>query len=221
MRVAVVFPSCNPERAATATERWAAQGYEVLILVEPAFACAPAGARIFLVHTYPGYFTACNFLARAALEDGCEIVVCIGDDMDPDPKLRAAEIGARFLERFPDGFGVMQPIGDKLDGTDRICGSPWLGRAWVERAYQGAGPLFGAYMQFFGDEELFNVSRKLGVLWQAPEFTQYHHHWIGGRQPMQPYQKANSDRWWKHDEAIFRPRKREGFPGHEPLVVVP
>jgi hypothetical protein len=41
--------------------------------------------------------------------------------MLPDPR-PAQEIAEAFLARFPDGFGVLQPTGDTMDGTDRICG---------------------------------------------------------------------------------------------------
>jgi len=218
-QVAVCFPSCNPERAATATERWLAQGYEARIFVETGFAPYPAGAILTIADASPGYFAACNVLARAAIEHGCDVVVCIGDDMDPDPYKLGPEIAAEYMEHFPDGFGVMQPIGSGEPGVDVICGSPWFGRGWVERAYGSLGPLWSGYHQFFGDQELAVVAKRLGVLWQRSDLSQHHHHWLfpGGPQKTD-YQKAN-DRWWKPDEKLYRERAKANFPNSNPLTV--
>ncbi len=214
IRVVTVFPSCNPERAATARDRWRAKGYAVHVWVEESFLASFEADSLVRSATYPGYWCAVNHLAKAAVASGADIVVAIGDDMDPDPR-PAQDIGAEYLARFPDGFGVMQPTGDPLDGTDRICGSPWLGRGWVEEAYGGAGPLWSGYKQFYGDEELLNVATKLGVLWQRKDLTQYHHHWVGGRvQPMH-YQTRNSGLYWEHDQKMFFGRKKATWPGHE------
>lgn len=216
MNIATVFPTCNTERATTARDRWRRQGYLVGVWVEEKFVNFEADLML-RAESYPGYWQAANCLIRAAAAAGADIVVPIGDDMDPDPNLTAKEIGARYQQRFPDGFGVMQPTGDPLDGTDRICGSPWLGRGWIQRAYGGAGALWPEYGHFYGDEELQAVATRLGVLWQCKEITQYHHHWVGRRSDMQAYQKANSDRWWHHDAAIFNRRKAADFPCSTPL----
>jgi hypothetical protein len=220
-RVFVCFPTCNPERAATARDRWRAQGYGVAIWVEPSFPDPFDADLVVRRDQYPGYWVACNRLVRLALAAGADVVVCAGDDMDPDPSKRADVLGDEYLERFPDGYGVMQPTGDPMDlgAANRRCGSPWLGRGFILRAYSGAGPYHEGYRQFFGDEELFEVARAAGVLWQRPELTQLHHHWMRyGLETKTGYQVAN-DRWWAPDETLFRARKAAGFPGS--TLVVP
>ena len=214
MQVVVCFPTVNAARGATATERWHARGYQVAVWVEGDFAAPPADL-VIRAKNYPGYWGATNYVARAAVASGADVVVCIGDDMDPDPTLLAEEIGRQFIDHFPGGLGVMQPTGDPMDGTTRICGSPWLGAAWVRQAYRGAGPLWPEYRHYYGDEELLNVAKRHKLLWQRPDITHWHHHWCRNdraREPIQPYQKANSDRWWKHDQAIFVRRKAAAFP---------
>lgn len=216
MRVVVAFPTINLDRARLAALRWRSRGYEVFVLVEAEFAEDVGADLVLRVDQYPGYWQACNHLAKRAVADGADVVVCIGDDMDPDPDKPAGQLGGEYLARFPDGFGIMQPIGDDMDGTDRICGSPWMGRGWVARAYLGAGPYWGEYGHYFGDTELQIVAQRLGVLWQRPDVTQYHHHWARGN-PVLPYHRANHERWWVHDAAIFAHRQAHGFPLSEGL----
>lgn len=221
MNVIALFPSCNIVRAKTALDRWRARGYLVGVWVEEKLALPPreefAPDILVVAPSYPGYWQAANHLIKLADRAGAEIVIPIGDDMDPDPKQDAQEIARRFRDRFPDGFGVMQPTGDDLDGTERICGSPWLGFGWVRRAYGGTCALWPEYFHFFGDEELFNVAQHLGVLEQWKDVTQHHYHWVGGRAEMTGYQKDNSDRWWGHDKEIFLRRRAAGFPCSTPL----
>lgn len=222
-KVSVCFPSYTVERGADATAKWRAQGYHVSVLVDSGRE-APDADLVVHAKTYPGYWASVNYLARTAvLTHAVDLVVLIGDDMDPDPSKRASEIGAEYFARFPDGFGVMQPIGDKpfSPNCDLICGSPWLGFGWVLRAYRGAGPTWSEYNQFFGDEELQHLAKKLGVLWQRADLTQHHRHWmIEGGPAKTDYQKAN-DRHWKHDEDIYRKRRQPaGFPDSEPLDVL-
>lgn len=217
-RVAYCIPTCNPVRAAHASALWKSHGYSVWLAVETGFPVADVKAdHVLVLDEYPGYFTASNRLAHLAIEDGSEIVVFGGDDIDCHSSKTAEQISAQYLAHFPDGFGVMQPTGDTLKGTNMICGSPWVGRGWVERAYDGNGPLWPGYYQFFGDEELLYYARQLGVLWQRPDLTQFHHHWMrkeNGLKTKTAYQTAN-DRHWKHDEDLFRVRRAAGFPSHE------
>ena len=219
--VAYCIPTCNPERAATAASRWHAKGYLVYLECESGrgVSISAAGAdHVLLLDEYPGYSVASSRLAKLAVDGGADIVVFGGDDMDPDQTMTAQEIGVQYLEHFQGSLGVMQPTGDspEIFGTDRICGSPWLGRDWVLRAYGGRGPLWPGSHQFFMDEELQNVAKKLGVLWQRPELTQKHHHWLlYGIQTKTDYQKSN-DSWWTPDETLFKQRKAAGFPDHQP-----
>ncbi len=211
LRIVTCFPSANPARAATATERWHACGYEVNIWVE-GDAFPDSGADyLYRASIYPGYWQACNYLAHHAIDGGADIVVVIGDDIDPDPIRTAAEIGADYLARFPAGVGIMNPIGDTLDGTDRVCGCPWLGRGWVRRSYLGKGPYWPGYGHFFGDTEMQILAQRMGILWQRQDVTQFHHHWSRG-EPIQPYQQATIGKWWKDDLQMFTERRDAGFP---------
>lgn len=133
--------------------------------------------------------------------------------------------------------GIMQPTGDRWGDDpasrirygadrgayiDRICGSPWMGREWCERAYQGNGPMFDGYHHFYADEELQEVAQELGVLWQRRDLIQLHRHW--GRKPggadesdVPEFYRANVSPDWGPAGALFRERKAAGFPGSQPL----
>ena len=214
LHVAYCIPTCNPERAADSVRRWRKQGYGVYLAVESDAFPHCSADLITRNPTYAGYSVTCNRLGRQALADGFDLVVFGGDDMWPDPDHRAQQIAAEYLERFPDGYGIMQPTGDveNAPSTPFICGSPWVGRGWIERGYGGLGPFWPEYRQFYMDEELKLVAERLGILWQRLDLCQHHDHWIWpGGPPKTDYQEAN-DRHFKPDGDIFRRRKAAGFP---------
>lgn len=217
-RVWYVYPSCNSSRARTALHAWRQQGYAVAILLDAGMATVGADLEIYVQH-YGGYYHSANRLCRAAVAQGAHVVVVGGDDMEPDPIQSADAIAQQFIARFPDTFGVMQPIGDRLQGTDTICGSPWVGRSFIERGNGGSGPYWPEYGQFYGDEELFRVTTRLGILWQRADLRQRHSHWIrGGGPTMTDYQQRNGKRHWDRDHELFRRRESLGFPGAELAV---
>lgn len=125
-------------------------------------------------------------------------------------------------------FGVCQPTGDRFSegSIDRICGSPWLGRSFCERINQGRGPFWPEYTHCFGDEELWNVATKLGILWQRRDLTHYHHHFtrVPGKDigqvtaPPPHLVEATSAAHWVKYKALFAKRKAAGFPGSEPIA---
>jgi hypothetical protein len=126
-------------------------------------------------------------------------------------------------------FGVLQPTGDVFAGRqiERICGSPWIGREFALRVNQGKGPLWPEYKHMFVDEEIMEVAKKYGVLWQRRDLTHHHNHWTrNGDQadyskPLPAFlREANSPEHWKKYGDLFRERKRNGFPGSELLSVV-
>lgn len=204
--VCVVFPTANLARAQRAEAAWRDRRYAVRVGVDPEF-----GNR------YPGYFVAVNEMIRkaAAIYD-YEIIVAAADDLFPDQTHTADDILAMFRERFPDGYGVLQPCGDDLPGTTALCGSPWFGRAWCERAYGGMGPFYAGYRHFFGDEELLYAASAQNAVWQCPDLTQFHDHWIRkGGPPKTDYQTRN-DRHWEHDKWLYEARKAAGWPGSAP-----
>ncbi len=124
---------------------------------------------------YKGYAVAVNTLVKLILETDpqAEWIVTGGDDVEPDPNHSAETIAAQCSEMFAQlhaerykcsptcpqnhhTMGVMQPTGDRwgehdiIPGKtgayiDRVCGSPWMGREFCRRMYQGQGPLFSGY----------------------------------------------------------------------------
>lgn len=173
-------------------------------------------------------------------------IVTGGDDTEPDPNHTADEIGqecstyfhARNCQCWQDcgdctrTFGVMQPTGDRFAGgsIDRIAGSPWIGREFALRVNGGRGPYWPEYTHMFVDEEIMEVAVKLGVFWQRRDLTHLHHHFMRKSnaidspaiaKPIPAHlREANSPEHWNKYHALFSKRKREGFPGHEPLLAV-
>jgi hypothetical protein len=179
-----------------------------------------------------------------------EWLVTGGDDIEPDANHSAEEIARECSEYFwhyfdaehrlptltieqATTFGVMQPTGDRYGADerhlgergsayiDRVCGSPWMGREFCRRMYQGNGPLFEGYFHMGEDEELQAVATKLGVLWQRPDLIHFHRHWARknkDRADMPKFlERANSAEEWQKYKQIFAERKTAGFPGSEPL----
>lgn len=229
MNVWLLLPTAKPDRGAAAVKRWRARGYKVAVYVDPD--CPKFDSDYRVEQPYPGYWKAMNYLAAELFNPlnysplYADVCLFAGDDMDPDPKLTAQELGAQYLERFPDGFGIMQPCGDPqgrdasgLPAARRICGSAWFGRGWAKRAYGGRGPTDDRYWHFYADEDLKEVAEKLGVLWWRPDVTQYHRHWSWGHMPIQPYHQKNQ-RHWDADYSLFCAAKARGFPDAEPLPV--
>lgn len=178
-----------------------------------------------------------------------------GDDVLPDPNHTAEEIAAECNKTFmvrgevriatrplPDDlatFGVMQPTGDDFGAEPnnpdphlrtpyihRVAGSPWIGREFARRMYQGKGPYWPEYTHMGVDEELQAVAIKYGVFWQRPDLIHFHQHWGRPRQGEKYGQasrmpafleKANSGGEWKRYKRIYTEREAAGFPGSEPL----
>lgn len=124
------------------------------------------------------------------------------------------------------GRGEIAPV--HLTGAyiDRVAGSPWIGREFARRIYQGNGPYWPEYTHMGVDEELQAVAIKYGVFWQRPDLTHFHQHWgrpkpgevIGQAERMPEFlAKANSPGEWKRYKRIFADRQAAGFPGSEPL----
>ncbi len=211
-----VIPSANRELCNKCFVAWRQMGYHTAVLADRVWARDDVWADVMLYcRQYNGYPAAVRELCKE-IGDRADIIITGGDDVYPDPTMTAAEIAAQFHEHFPDGFGVMQPIGDDYPGTDRICGSPWMGRRFCDTINGGGGPFWHEYTHFFCDEEMFEVARKLGCLWQRKDLTQYHDHWSRNGGEQQPYHLKHQKQW---DTAshLFHKRKLAGFPGHEPV----
>ena len=221
--VYVLMPVAKKERAAAAAGRWMKRGYRMLFYQNKG--TEQFTNEVTLVDNYFGVWNACNKLALLAqcLDRIHKMDACVfaGDDMEPDPMKTANEICREYLDKYPDGEGVMQPSGDPqgvdasgLPAAGRICGSAWFGRDWIERSYGGRGPTNAAYWHFYADEELALVAAKLGLLWWRPDLSQMHLHWSWGHMPRQDYHERNQQHW-DDDKALFLARQGAGFPGHE------
>ncbi len=215
MNVYVLIPTAQKEHVGDVLAKWRAQGYKIGLFCDPGF--VRVHCDLLIQQRYPGIWKAWNMLAKAAFANDADVVVLAGDDMWPDPHRNAEQIALEYLQRFPSGFGIMQPTGDMqgdlVDGqpnAGRICGSPWFGKQWCISGYGGEGPVNGNYTAFYADEELQIIAAGLGKLWQRPDLIQKHLHWSWGHLPKQEYHDRNQ-KSWEADKALFDRRKAEGF----------
>lgn len=214
------IPCIRPSaEAMKALHQWRAMGYKVAVQRDPGAEELPVDMCV--VRPYQGYAEAVNHLARAILSqnDDAQWIVTGGDDMYPDPKLSAKAIAAECTAHFKGTLGVMQPTGDRhlpdpkgVCAADRICVSPWMGREWCLRAYEGRGPLHEGYFHCFVDEELHEVATSADLLWHRRDITQHHAWWSREKQPRPQHLDPVRIKWDK-DKALFHSRKKAGFPG--------
>jgi hypothetical protein len=235
-RVWLTIPSARPvAELEPVLEAWRDQGYGIALLRQGEWPCVNADMLIMKTEEYKGWATSINILAKRVLEDPeVRWVIGGGDDTFPDPRVRAnliaEECESHFagMTRWPiqwrDTFGVMQPCGDDWADAkgriiERFAGSPWMGREWCLRAYQGNGPMW-PYPHNWADEELQCVAQKLGVFWQRHDVVHRHDHWArGGRMRRRPPAYMGliaAD--YEISKPIFEQRKAAGWPGAEPLV---
>lgn len=221
----VCIPTAVKDHVVKQLEKWRAKGYKIAVLTDgSAPAWMPHYSDAWLhVDQYPGVWQSWNILAQAVLRLGAGAAVLVGDDMDPDPNKTGDEILAEYLQRFPDGFGIMQPCGDMqgdlingVPNSGRICGSPWVGRGWIRRSYYGRGPVNASYTAFYADEELKLVAERLGILWMRPDLTQFHRHWSWRHLPKQEYHDRNQASW-QADKAIFEAHRDAKFDAATPI----
>ncbi|MEL7473942.1 MAG: hypothetical protein AAGK04_11550 [Planctomycetota bacterium] len=210
------IPSANIDLARETLPAWRDMGYRVAVMID-AGAPEPPADRVIRRDSYPGWAASVNLLCRDVAPSDTDIVVSGGDDMLPDPSKRAHEIADEFREHFPDGFGVMQPHGDDFERTRSFCGSPWLGRAWIDRAYAGLGPMPPMYFHDYADTELYWVARGLGALWERPDLVQRHEHFSRRGEAPPEFWQRSVGATQASDALIFHARSRAGFPGHAPL----
>jgi hypothetical protein len=209
------IPSASPEKCRKTLPVWREMGYRVAVLQDKVRGEVPADV-VLEVERYEGWPASVNRLCREVVPGSAGIIVSGGDDMLPDPTKTAQEIAAEFYERFPDGFGVMQPLGDQAAVSVYCCGSPWMGRAWVDSAYGGRGPLNPEYFHHFADMELYWVALAMKRLWMRPELSQYHDHFerTGRASPL--YWTKNVGQHSFGDVRLFAHRAATRFAGCEP-----
>lgn len=226
MRVWSVCPSAAPiPQARLCFEAWRDMGYRVAVAVDEGATWSRLGADLAVNQDpYPGYAQCINALARRVLERDPEsqVVVAFADDIWPDANRTARIIAEEFLMHFDGSLGVMQPTGDRwtIEGTvpqiDKAAMSPWLGRDWCLRSYQGQGPLWPGYRHCFVDNDLQEVATKLGVFQQRQDITHLHQHWLRIGNSMPPHAQ-HTVQSWDADKALFTERQAAGFPESELL----
>jgi len=228
MSVYLCIPSARPDGGTI--PKWTEAGYKTAIWRDPG--APPIEANITIVGRYPGYSKASNALIKLALADpACQWVVGGGDDVLPEPNKSPEQIAdecyGHFVGDFSRGtFGVMQPTADRYGENaigpwprgsayiDRVCGSPWMGRAFCERINGGRGPWWEEFFHMFSDEALQNVALKLGILWQRRDLCHRHLHWgvNGDIQQMPEFLRyVNTSQHWESSKAIFERLKSSGF----------
>lgn len=248
MSVWFCIPSCRPKHEAEdCLRRWKALGYRIAILRQGESLDSSLVDLQIPTGEYLGWPKSTNLLCKRVLAEDLHMLYCVGggDDYLPIPDLKPEYIADEceshfeYLNGMPTGmygWGVMQPTGDRWGDCesarktfgedrgaiiDRVAGSPWMGREWIERSYQGKGPMPDCYHHLYADEELCLVAEKLGVYWRRPDLTQYHNHPARGERGFQAcneghlaplYSKEN----WDRERKIFEERKAAGFPGSEP-----
>jgi hypothetical protein len=246
------IPSARPAaEAEAALSKWRAQGYKIALFVDPGHT-SPQADYIW-EYAYPGYAKAVNFLVHRIMRDDdlAEWFVTGGDDMHPDANHTAEEIanecydyfwgnpGSQFDSYQPPNnhaglFGVMQPTGDKWGDrqgpySERVCGSPWMGREFCRRIYSGRGPIWPEFDHMFEDEHLFHVAKKLGILWQRSDLIHYHDHWVRRHHTFDSVEQMdrlrpahlaqwNTSKHWNESKAIFERLKAGGFEEAEDLL---
>ena len=208
------IPSANPGKCAKVLPVWRKMGYKIAILQNHTRGEVDAD-RVLWKDFYPGWPESINILCREVVPKEAPLVVSGGDDMLPDPNHTAQELLAQFRERFPDGYGVMQPHGDEFLCAKNYCGSPFLGRGWIERAYGGRGPMPGEYRHNWADNELFWVAKCQGVLWDRPDLSHFHDHFTRHGGTEEDYWTANVQRHDRDDCRRFIARSWLGFPGSD------
>lgn len=238
MSVWYAIPSKKPAvEAQRCIDAWRGRGYRTAIWRDTGD--SPVDCDLMLSGEYAGYPKAVNALCREILaaEPSTNWIVSGGDDIWPEPNRVPEEIAAECSRHFEDVHGmktfcVMQPTGDRWGAdanepnycgrayADRVCGSPWMGREFIQRINGGAGPFWEGYVHMFPDEEMQAVCERLGILWQRRDITQKHMHWGREKRAMPAYLKAaNSPAHWDKYKRLFENRKAAGFPGHEPLPI--
>ena len=200
---AIAPTAASVSQAKFCFQAWRDQGYAVAVASEDRDALHRLDVDLVCLNdVYPGYAASINRLARKVLDHDpdCQVVVACADDLFPDQRYKAEVIAAAFLEHFDGSLGVMQVTGDRwssepdgIPNVERAAMSPWLGRDWCLRSYEGAGPLWAGYHHNFVDNDIQEVATKLGLFWQNPEFRQIHQHWLRmGNQPPAHVQHASA-----------------------------
>lgn len=171
--------------------------------------------RLVCLREYPGLWAATNYLVKVILEDDpeCEVVVTGGDDCWPGSWSGTAEdVADEFVAHFKGTLGVMQTKGPTR-GHDRCAWSPWLGREWCERAFEGRGATEPVFWHNFGDAYLYAVAERMGLLWERSDLKVEHRKWNIQTPRQRPKHLAKAAEMWQADKELFDKLAGSGFPG--------
>jgi len=209
----VVWPTVHIEQSKKMVKLWKAKGYKTAVLVNTPQDPKEIGADLGIIQAeWKGFPTAVNVLCHSVPGD---VVVVVGDDIFPSEEHTAQELRERFLERFPDMNGVIQPTGDHFGSIDTCAVSPWIGREFIESSYEGRGPFFSGYFHYFSDHELQMLAVKENCFAQWKDVSQFHDHWQREKGARRPEHLNKAGEKWMKDKKTFEMRQRRGFPGHD------
>lgn len=221
MSIWYLCPSARPaEEACKCLEAWLEFGCQVMVLRQ--------GERLgmhfvaeYPVSFYAGWAVSNNHLLRTAeqFDPDASWFIFGGDDYWPDPAWDAEEVKTTIESHFGGTLGVMQPTGDRYGNgyIDTAAASPWIGREFADRAYEGNGPFRQDYHHFYADTELQDVATLLECFWQRPDIKQEHKHWSRYGIVKPDFADELYASYWERDEALYCSRKAVGFPGHRLL----
>src|SRR3990167_9996919 len=117
MIVFAAWPTCNLFRSNQNYRRWHDLGYKVAVatdLPKDAIGNVAASVPPLVIGRYEGYYRAMNALAKGLVRMyKADVVICAGDGIHPHPGVRGHDIAFAFKNKFPNGYGIMQPCADK------------------------------------------------------------------------------------------------------------
>lgn len=212
MSVWLVMPTANPDQANKCIARWRSRFYKIATLTDDAHFNDLTEIEDDLhmhVPVYKGWPWSINLLAHTLFR--CvefDWIVAAGDDMDCDPNKTADEIAEECTRHFNGTYGVMQPTGDRWDeinglaASERICGSPWMGRSWL--ASKQFSPFDERFFHYFADEKMHDELIDTPVLWQRRDLSHYHHHPQREGRKSPRYIMERHAKVWSQDQATFR-----------------
>lgn len=206
-----LIASSDPDACRRVLGLWRQQGYKTAVLQVG----TPAEINADLTVRTPadaGVVANLNYLAERVMPKSADLAVFATDHTGPDTVFTASELADQFFERFPNGFGVMQPSAEL---SDRFTApTPFVGRAWINGAYGGYGALHGGYRRWFG-AELCWAARALHAFWERADLA---HHTVTGAGALSAATRRDhvAEAEFINDRIFFEQRVREGFAGCEP-----
>jgi hypothetical protein len=216
MEIWYCIPTANKQQCSQTFLKWKQMGYMTCALTDGE-TLKPDNCDYHIhMDEYKGYPWAIKKIVDCL---NVPLYVVGGDDIFPDPNTKAHIIGQQYFQKFPDGYGVMQPTGDPygknekgISAAARICGSPWFGRKFALEFNNGTGPFWHEYFHYYCDEEMYEVTKAKNILWQRSDLSQYHNHWHRTKTKTPNYMEKAVTKWDK-EQKLFNTRKQQNFPG--------